>query len=452
MTVAQILNVLVKKLGPQLATLTRFEGTQTVGQFDCNMHRYGHLKVLQALAFCNFIAICVSATTTAVVALAPDVITLLALKESLDSTTHPVLSSWNITTPLCTWKGVTWSHDASFPFNCEEESYTLTFTYATDLGAVATSVILPSAGLTGTLIPAIAKLYELKELTLGNNKLTGSIPKELGNSPSLSVISLEQNLLAGTIPASIWNLCRGSKLTTLLLHNNNFSGSIPFPLGGPGTTCSALTSLTLGRNSLSGTIPPFIANFANLSWLDLSHNKFTYVIPMKFANLSNLSTALDRGFTVAGNHLMGPIPSFKEGFNPRVFQGNSPWLCGPPLPTPCFHTMVTTHRRHRNAMNPTAITLVITAVAFCVVLVFYGIFQLTTLSMYTLLLKKMRLLKKARNDDAKFPQGKLVQFYEGVGGALTEDIVLKSASEVKSIILRMIVTTILKQKLKDGIR
>jgi len=100
-------------------------------------------------------------------------------------------------------------------------------------------------------------------------------------------------------------------------------------------------------------------------------------------------------------------------------------------------------------MNPTAITLLITAVAFCIVLVFYGIFQLTTLSMYALLLKKMHLLKKARNDEAKFPQGKLVQFYEGVGGALTEDIVLKSASEVKSIILRKIVTTIvqiLKQK------
>lgn len=364
---------------------------------------------------------------------AQDVITLLALKDSLDSPTHPVLTSWNTTTPLCLWRGVAWSHDASFPFNCEEESYTLTFTYATDLGAVATSVVLESINLTGTLNPAIAKLYELKDLVLGNNKLTGSIPYELGNNPSLTVVSLEHNKLTGPIPASIWNLCRNSKLKTLLLHGNNFSGSIPEPLGGVGTTCSALTSMTLGCNALSGIIPQFIANFVNLSWLDLSNNKFTYVIPLEFVNLSHLSIDLDQGFTVAGNHLMGPIPPFKQRFNPKVFEGNSPWLCGFPLPTSCFRTLktVTTHRR--DAMNPTVVTLVITAVAVCIVVVFYAIFQLTTLSMYTLWLKKMRLLPPGKecNEGAKFPQGKLVQFYEGAGGVLTENAVLKSASEVK---------------------
>lgn len=84
-------------------------------------------------------------------------------------------------------------------------------------------------------------------------------------------------------------------------------------------------------------------------------------------------------------------------------------------------------------MNPTAIILLITAVAVCIVLFFYAIFHLTTLSMFKLLLKKMHLLPgaKAVNEEAKFPQGKLVQFYEGAGGALTEETVLKSASEVR---------------------
>jgi hypothetical protein len=369
-------------------------------------------------------------------AVAPDVITLLALKEALDSPTNPVLSTWNISTPLCAWKGVAWSHDGSFPFNCQWESYTLTYTYATDLGAVATSLALPSAGLTGTLSPVIAQLYELKELVLGGNKLTGSIPGELGNSPSLTVVSLEQNRLTGPVPASIWNLCRNTKLTTLLLHGNNLSGPIPQPLGGSGTTCSQLVSLTLANNELSGFIPPFIGNFANLSRLDLSCNKFTYIIPVSFTNLRNLSTNLENGFSVAGNHLMGPIPPFKESFDPRAFEGNSPWLCGPPLPTPCLHPpmTLTTHLHRRGAMHPTAIILLITAVALCIVLLFYAIFHLTTLSMLKPLLKKMHLLPGTRavNEEAKFPQGKLVQFYEGGGGVLTEDTVLKSASEVRN--------------------
>ncbi|KAG0626343.1 hypothetical protein M758_2G120100 [Ceratodon purpureus] len=411
---------------------------------------YRHLR-LQALVFCNFIAICISSSfdlrsspyerlqpsplaAPHAVPFAPDVITLLALKEALDNPSNPTLSTWNISTPLCAWRGVAWSHEGSFPFNCEWESYTLTYTYATDLGAVATSLALPSAGLNGTLSPVIAQLYELKVLALGGNKLTGSIPGELGNSPSLTVVSLEQNHLTGPIPASIWNLCRNTKLTALLLHGNNLSGPIPEPLGGSGTTCSQLVSLTLANNELSGFIPPFIGNFANLSWLDLSYNKFTYVIPVSFANLKNLSTKLDNGFNVAGNHLMGPIPHFKESFDPRVFEGNSPWLCGPPLTTPCLHTptTLTTHQHHRGAMNPTAIMLLISAVAVCIVLFFYAIYHLTTLSMLKLLLKKMHLLpgEKAINEEAKFPQGKLVQFYEGGGGALTEETVLKSASEL----------------------
>ena len=409
-----------------------------------NATRYRHLQ-FQALAFCNLIVISVSTSSLpyervrlspqVAPGLAPDVITLLALKEAMDNPTHPVLTTWNITTPLCAWKGVAWSHEGSAPFNCQLESYTLTFTYATDLGAMATSMVLPSAGLTGTLSPAIAELYELKELVLGGNKLTGSIPGELGSSPSLRVVSLEHNHLTGPIPSSIWNLCRNTELTTLLLHGNNLSGSIPEPLGGAGTTCSQLVSLSLANNQLSGFIPPFIGNFANLSWLDLSYNRFTYVIPMRFANLRNLSTMIENGFSVAGNHLMGPIPPFKEGFDPRVFEGNSPWLCGPPLPTPCLGAPITsaTHLRRREAMTPTAIIMLISAVAVCIVLLFYAIFHLTTLSKFKRLLKKMHLVPRTQSvNEAKFPQGKLVQFYEGGGGALTEEAVLKSASEVRS--------------------
>lgn len=329
---------------------------------------------------------------------------------------------------------MTWSHESIFPFNCQEESFTQAFTYATDRGAVVTSLVLDSAGLSGTLSSAISQLYELKELVLGHNKLTGAIPGELGNSPSLTIVSLEHNQFTGMIPATIWNLCRNLKLTDLLLHGNNLSGPIPQPLSGSGTMCPKLTSLTLGNNSLSGIIPPFIGNFANLSWLDLSNNKLTYVIPLNFANLTNLSVETGHGFSVAGNRLMGPIPPFKESFNPGAFEGNSPWLCGLPLTTLCAHDLaLTTHQRPRAGMSPTAIILLITAIVVCIVLLFYGFFQLTTQSARKLL-KKMRLPPEERSldDEAKFPQGKLVQFCESGVGPLSEDTVLKSASEVRT--------------------
>lgn len=75
---------------------------------------------LQAMAFCNFIVIYVSSSSslsfamresrykwrvlsTSVAAYAPDVITLLALKQSLGSPINPTLGTWNITAPLCAW-------------------------------------------------------------------------------------------------------------------------------------------------------------------------------------------------------------------------------------------------------------------------------------------------------------------------------------------------------------
>lgn len=81
--------------------------------------RCRHMQ-LQAMAFCNFIVIYVSSSSslsfamresrykwrvlsTSVAAYAPDVITLLALKQSLGSPINPTLGTWNITAPLCAW-------------------------------------------------------------------------------------------------------------------------------------------------------------------------------------------------------------------------------------------------------------------------------------------------------------------------------------------------------------
>ena len=363
---------------------------------------------------------------------ARDAITLLTVKESLSSTSNPALSTWGFATPLCQWNGVTWSHESNARFDCTTELWSGSFTYATDLSAVATSLVLQSANLDGTLSPAIANLSQLTVLNLNNNSLGGLIPWELGNSPSLGVISLSHNHITGPMPASIWNLCRtSSKLITLILEFNNFTGHIPEPLGGQGMTCPNLTSLDVSNNFLSGSIPAFIANFASLSQLDLSNNLFTYVIPLEFARLTNLSTGPD-GFSVANNHLTGPIPPFHRWFDESAFVGNSPLLCGLPLP-PCVDDPGAHHHHARTrGLSPTGLYVLIVAVIICVVMVaaicirrFSGAPAGLKERVY-LLSGDGKLVEQVDGGS----KGKLVRF-QGCGEEVTEEAVLNASTEVR---------------------
>ena len=85
-------------------------------------------------------------------------------------------------------------------------------------------VNLVSAGLTGSIPPALGELSALWRLDLSDNDFQGSIPPELGKLSVLDYLELADNQLTGTIPAAFGNL---SKLQRMDISNNRLSGDVP---------------------------------------------------------------------------------------------------------------------------------------------------------------------------------------------------------------------------------
>ncbi|RVW24356.1 Leucine-rich repeat receptor-like protein FASCIATED EAR2 [Vitis vinifera] len=80
-------------------------------------------------------------------------------------------------------------------------------------------------------------------------------------------IDLSDNNLSGKLP-EIRNL---SRLGTLNLSINHFTGNIPEDIGG----LSQLETLDLSRNQLSGPIPPSMISLTFLNHLNLSYNSLS---------------------------------------------------------------------------------------------------------------------------------------------------------------------------------
>ncbi|CAJ2649066.1 unnamed protein product [Trifolium pratense] len=150
---------------------------------------------------------------------------LYALKSSLNDP-KSALQSWdNTLINPCTW----------FHVECDADK-------------TVTRVDLGNMDLSGTLVPELGDLSNLKSLALYNNKITGTIPEELGNLTSLESLDLYLNNLSGTIPNTLGKL---QKLRFLRLNNNTLTGGIPMSL----TNVSTLQVLDLSSNNLEGDVP-----------------------------------------------------------------------------------------------------------------------------------------------------------------------------------------------------
>ncbi|KAK4401649.1 Calmodulin-like protein 30 [Sesamum angolense] len=85
------------------------------------------------------------------------------------------------------------------------------------------SLNLTGFGLSGSLPQSISKLTALKDLLLGDNKLSGNIP-DLSSLKSLETLHLENNQFEGSVPSSLGEL---PHLREVYLQNNKLNGSIP---------------------------------------------------------------------------------------------------------------------------------------------------------------------------------------------------------------------------------
>jgi len=135
----------------------------------------------------------------------------------------------------------------------------------------------------GVLVPELAQLTYLEELTLDGIGLTGPLLPELAQLTFLKMLNLGsaihvdngdlmRNHLTGPIPATWGQL---THLETLILSNNQLTGPIPPEL----SQLTNLVELDLSNNQLTGPIPPELSQLTNLVELDLSNNQLTGPIP-----------------------------------------------------------------------------------------------------------------------------------------------------------------------------
>ncbi|XP_010678588.1 LRR receptor-like serine/threonine-protein kinase FEI 2 isoform X2 [Beta vulgaris subsp. vulgaris] len=173
-------------------------------------------------------------------ALTPDGITLLEIKNVLNDTNN-ALENWRDTddTP-CFWTGI----------SCNSKDQTVI------------SINLPYKQLGGIISPSIGKLTRLQRLALHQNSLHGFVPHEISNCSELKALYLRGNYLQGGIPSEIGNL---SYLTILDLSSNSLKGAIPSSLG----RLTRLRYLNLSTNFFSGEIPDFgsLSAFGNKSFI-----------------------------------------------------------------------------------------------------------------------------------------------------------------------------------------
>ncbi|KAF7129893.1 hypothetical protein RHSIM_Rhsim10G0041600 [Rhododendron simsii] len=202
---------------------------------------------------------------------------------------------------------------------------------------------LSGNNLTGPVPSAICDWCPyLVTLDLSNNHLTGPIPDDLANCTFLNKLVLSDNTLSGGIPKQLASLGR---LKTISVANNELNGAIPSglssydsssfegnsglcgaPLGKCGLSkkrltiiiaagvCGAAASLLLGvvvcfrfpkTQKIKSKIPEEIANYSNLTSIDLSVNYLSGSIPDSFRELPNLQVLI-----LSSNSLSGGIPQF----------------------------------------------------------------------------------------------------------------------------------------------
>lgn len=182
-------------------------------------------------------------------------------------------------------------------------------------------LLLHGSGFLGGIPDSFLGLSSLKVLDLSQNNLTGEFPKKLGLAfEKLESFDVSANKLSGSFPNGI---CRGKTLTSLSLHTNYFTGSLPESIsqclnlerfqvqnnGFSGDFPDGLWSLPKIRliraenNRFSGEIPDSVSIAAQLEQVQIDNNIFTGVIPKGLGSVNTLYR-----FSASNNHLSGELP------------------------------------------------------------------------------------------------------------------------------------------------
>ncbi|KAG7954383.1 hypothetical protein I3843_11G013700 [Carya illinoinensis] len=129
-----------------------------------------------------------------------------------------------------------------------------------------TRLVFDSQSLDGFLSPLIARLSELKELSLPNNQLVDRLPSQIVDCRKLEILNLRNNRFSGEITRELSSLVR---LRVLDLASNKFSGDLGFLKYFPN-----LENLSIADNLFTGKVPASLRSYRNLRFFNFSGNPF----------------------------------------------------------------------------------------------------------------------------------------------------------------------------------
>ncbi|KAJ4755092.1 Leucine-rich receptor-like protein kinase family protein [Rhynchospora pubera] len=197
--------------------------------------------------------------------------------------------------------------------------------FISDLPATLTGLDLSHNNLSGDFSRYnMGRCINLAQLDLSYNILSGpGLSVSLSKCSQLAWLDLSGNNFAGEMPTFWGNL---TKLKTLVLSDNGFSGSIPAELG---LLCGSINYLDLSGNNLTGGLPSSFISCSSLETINLSGNQLSgdfvekvistmsslEVLQISFNNLTGANTlsALAscpslRVIDLSSNELTGTIP------------------------------------------------------------------------------------------------------------------------------------------------
>ncbi|XP_074284120.1 receptor-like protein EIX2 [Silene latifolia] len=240
---------------------------------------------------------------------------LLQFKHGITTDYCGLLTSWELHTDCCRWRGVVCSNLTNHVFKLE---------------------LVPSDSvscLEGKMSPSLGELKHLEHLNLSNNIFYGEIPHQFGNLSKLTTLDLSYACINYDVQVQSWSwISRLTLLRYLDLSGANFSevrNWIPIvnnlhslrvlrmdgcnlPTRIPLSLSYVNSSTTLHTISLSSN---YFYNSSILQWLfnlprittqlvhlDLSYNDFEVRIPSEFENFHNLSY-----LELSGNSFQGSV-------------------------------------------------------------------------------------------------------------------------------------------------
>ena len=144
---------------------------------------------------------------------------------------------------------------------------------------------------------AFSGMFNLTHCKLSNNRLVGNIPSSIGMLVACIHVDLSHNYLA-SMPSELGLVgSAGLGLSTLLLHDNHFAGSIPHQVFN-----GRVGVLDVSNNRLSGRLPSEVGLLRNAKTLNLANNRLSGSVPCELG--LGRATRVD----ISGNRFQGKLP------------------------------------------------------------------------------------------------------------------------------------------------